>query len=300
MDTTEVVRRVLEHITLVTPLGLRFWDDVSGTPITDGLIVTAYPRANPVRRMRAFSNRSGLYVLRHLPGLRAVEHGEGDQSFWDNLPDRQPFIVEVVDIERRFLPMLFPVDLPVRDVFIWEDPMGGSPLGPAPGVPLFSTPNRSVPASMGVLRVTLWDPWAGTDGAGGPAAWAVLEARLPGGRAVRGIADAQGRVALILPYPEPVGDGFGVSPGTGASLRQQEWTLELQAFYMPVPPVLPIPNLHDTLMQPPATLWTDSAYTYPLTEVPLQFGQPLIVRSRNLSEGSQLSVLLITPAGSPP
>ena len=44
----------------------------------------------------------------------------------------------------------------------------------------------------------------GPDRKGGPAAWAVLEAHVPGRPVVRGIADAQGRIALIFAYPEPV------------------------------------------------------------------------------------------------
>lgn len=190
------VTHVIERVPRVAPLGLRFWDDVSGTTIGEGLIVTAYPRAQPDRRVRAFPNRSGLYVLRDLPGLRDFEQGEGSGAFWDSLPPRRSFIIEVVDSERRFQPFFFPADLPVRDVFVWDDPGGGSPPGTMPGVPLYSTPNRSVPAAMAVLRADLWDPGAGLTREGGPAAWAVIEARIPGRPAVRGIADERGRASL--------------------------------------------------------------------------------------------------------
>jgi hypothetical protein len=182
---------VIERLTIVTPLGLRFWDDVSGRVIGDGLIVTAYPETQPYRRVQAISNPSGIYSLHHLPGLREVENGAGDAAFWDTHPPRSPFIVEVVDSEWRFQPFLLSLALPVRGVFTGQTFMAGSPPGPTFGIPLFSTASRSVPASVAVIRADLWDPQAGPNLQGGPAAWALLEAQVPGRPPVRGLADAR-------------------------------------------------------------------------------------------------------------
>src|SRR2546428_6671092 len=96
--------RKLERLSILAPLGIRFWDAVTNSIIADGLRVTAYPLSNPARRVQGFPNRSGVYVLQNLPGMRDIEHGAGDAEFWTNLPPRRPFVVEVVDNSRRFQP----------------------------------------------------------------------------------------------------------------------------------------------------------------------------------------------------
>ena len=301
---------VIERLSIVTPLGLRFWDEVSGRVIGDGLLVTAYPETRPYRRLQAVSNPSGIYSLHHLPGLREIENGAGDAAFWDNHPPRSPFIVEVVDSARRFQPFLLLLALPVRGVLDWQGFMGESPpgtptAGPG-GVPLYSTASRTVPAAMAVIRADLWDPQAGPSHQGGPAAWAVLEAHVLGGHTVRGIADEQGRVALIFAYPEPVTNGLNSPPDSsplsppegGMSLREQAWPITLQVAYErrhPIPPILP---LLEILAQLPAQLWDDFP-RMELTQVTLRFGQELVLKSSNV-EGRARSELWITPAGSPP
>src|SRR5262249_39340010 len=67
----------IERLTLVAPLGLRFWDEVSGRAVGDGLLVTVYPETQPARRVPALSNRSGIYVLHQLPGVREFTNGTG-------------------------------------------------------------------------------------------------------------------------------------------------------------------------------------------------------------------------------
>jgi len=297
---------VIERLTIVTPLGLRFWDEVSGRAIGDGLNVSAFPATQPYRRVQAVCNPSGIYTLQHLPGLRELENGEGGDAYWANLPPRSPFIVEVIDGARRFQPFLLSLALPVRGVFEGQALMGGPPPGATFGVPLFSTPSRSVPAAMAVIRADLWDPGAGPDQQGGPAAWAVLEAHVPGRPAVRGLADAQGRVAVIFAYPELVTSGLNSPPDSpplsppagGMSLREQAWPITLQAAYErrnPVPQILP---LSEILAQSPAQLWDVFSQTE-MTQVALRFGQELVLKSSNV-QGKPQSALWITPAGSPP
>jgi hypothetical protein len=314
VDRIKVDRaQVIERVKLVALLGLRFWDEVSGKTIGDGLVVTTYPATRPERRVRAVSNLSGIYLLRHLPGLREFENAHADTHGWDSPPSRRLFVIEVVDDEERFQPFLMTTHLPGRDIFVWEDLSPASPPGALVDVPLYSTSTRTVPAAMAVLRADLWDPTAGPDPKGGPAAWAVIEARLPGQPTVRGIADDNGHIALIFPYPDPGSDALGSPPdspllsplGGGSSLRDQQWTIKLQAAYKRLRPVSPLrnvpalPDLGDVLTQPPAILWTVFDRTE-LTARTLAFGKELVVKSDTFIEGSPKSVLYITPAGSPP
>jgi hypothetical protein len=217
-----------------------------------------------------------------------------------------PFIVEVVDSARRFQPFSLSLALPIRGVVDGQAFMDGSPPSLTFGVPLFSTPSRIVPAAMAVIRADLWDPQAGADQQGGPAAWAVVTGHVPGRPAVRGVADARGKLALIFAYPEVVTNGLTSPPDSsplsppeaGMSLREQAWPITLQAAYErrdPVPQILP---LVDILAQPPARLWDDFSQTE-LTQVTLRFGQELILKSSNV-QGRPRSELWITPAGSPP
>ena len=291
---------VLDSFSLVAPLGVRFWDEISNSVVGDGLVITAYPLTNPEHRVQAFTSPSGVYVLRDLPGLRAIENGPGDAAFWANLPSKRPFAIEVQDQYRRFQPFLLTADLPVRGLLTWECGATESLPSPVSMVPLFSSPARPVPSEMAVLRADLWDQEADA-----PAAWAVLEAHIPGQPPVRGFADDAGRIVLIFPYPEPIdfvfGDLISPPPGTaGLPLTQHEWTIQLQATYTHLHPVPLIPELCTTLTQPVAHLWVDAANKHPLTEVTLRFGQELVVRSYDFGTGTQLPVLYITPTASSP
>ncbi|HEY3301942.1 MAG TPA: hypothetical protein VGL70_00250 [Candidatus Binatia bacterium] len=287
---------VLERISLVAPLGVRFWDGVSGHAVSEGLTVRAHPKGNPARSIFGFPNRSGTYVLTHVPGLSDIEQCAGDKDFWENPPPKlRPFVVEVTDNEGRFQPFAFTANLPVRGLFAWEERPMGSPLAPvARGVPLFSAPARSAPGGMAVIRADLWDLRADQ-----PAPWALLEARMAGQPPVRGLADRQGRVALIFPYPEPLHSSVTSPPGSppGSERRplfEQTWPIQLHAFYSPGRPSPRIPQLDHVLNQAPATVVSSPSPPIPLTEVSLQFGKELIVKSQSKS------ALLIIPAGSPP
>src|SRR5205823_2207494 len=150
-----------------------------------------------------------VWVFHKLPGLGAVERGEGDAAFWAAPPAKRSYVIEVDDDLGRFLPFQLPVDAPVRDPApgdtsaspIWTAPAGVPLPEMPPGmVPLFSTANRTVTAGMAVIRADLWDPSAptpkGMKGPGGPAAWAVVTATIGGAKTVLGIANARGCAAL--------------------------------------------------------------------------------------------------------
>jgi hypothetical protein len=87
-------------------------------------------------------------------------------------------------------------------------------------------------------------------------------------------------------------------------LTDQVWTIRVSALYaVQSPPQIPsndsLPDLRATLSQPEAVIWADEAQTDAPVEVAVQFGQPLILRSRPLSMSPPLkggSMLFITPA----
>ncbi len=308
----------LDRLTLVAPLGLRFCDQMSGAFIGDGLDVQVYPSGNPFSKVPAVANRRGIYVLHHAPGRREVEHGEGDLNYWQAPPPTKDFVVEVNDQQRRFQPFQFTASLPAQGVYKWIGPVVDSPPNPSESVPLYSSPARSVPAGMAVVRADLWD--ATSDA---PASWAVMEASIDDRTIASGIADEQGRIALIFPYPAPrpfsmssppaLGSPLGSPPGPSSlPLTEQVWPIRLRVLYTPVRPTLSppaavgatpqLPELRFTLSQPAATIWSDADLTEPLLEASLRYGRELVLQSQATSPPSQArqSVLFISPAVSPP
>lgn len=301
----------LETVTRVAPLGVRFRDVVTDTLVGDGLSVTAYPAAAPARRVTAQVNRSGVYVLHRAPGLRAFERGAGDAAFWADAATPVPFVVEVEDLERRFLPFSFEAELPFKGLYNWTSPLDPAPASPPDlprNVPLYSAPTRRAPAGMAVLRAELRDPLTGA-----PAAWAVVEARLDGQVIARGFADERGRLALFFPYPAPLKFPPASPPDSppaaqGPPLTQQEWHVTLSAAYAPAPPPAPgaagaqAHDLRATLAQllaPPADLWLHYANRVRLTGAVLRYGQELVLQSQDLDNNSPPapeSVLFVTPA----
>ena len=281
---------VLQQITRVTPLGIKFWDDATASVISDGLVVEVYPRGDPERRVAARPNRIGIFVLPRLPGPRdpAFEFGAGDRAFWQRVQPR-PHVIEVIDRNGFFQPFTVEQPLPVRGLAMPPCLPPASP--PVDAVPLFSTSSRPVPTGMAVLRADLMARVPGqTDPA--PASWAVVEVHVAGQTPVRGLADREGRVAVIFPYPEPTpSPARPMSPPfpSGQSLWDQEWPVRIDVFYDPVVPAPLVPDLCRTLNQGPAMVWSDASASTPLPDQPLRYGQELIVRNP-----------FVTTAGSPP
>lgn len=290
---------VLEWISIVTPLAVRFRDEATLSFYSDDLSVAVYPLGTPELKTDGVVNRSGVFVFRNLPGLRDVEHGSGDADFWTANPPRLDFVLEVRDAAGRFLPESLRVKLPQRH------PLGlaiGSPIASPPVfqtgddtafLPLYSAASRPVPEGMAVLRAELWDADAKE-----PAAWAMVEATAGEQRTVAGLADAGGRVMLPLPYPKPVvalgsplGSPPGGSPGTGGPITQQSWPVTFTVRYgrrTPAPGIPGVPDLADVLTQPAVTAWQETSRTTAWTSATLRYGRELVLASH----GS--STLLIT------
>ena len=289
---------VLERLTLVTPLGVRFLDGATGAYVTGALSVEVYPKGESDRRTRAIVTRTSVFVFRDLPSLSQIERGEGDAAFWAAETPRYPFVLDVRDGDDRFLPFTLDVLLPARRLLGIRfnspilSPLASQTSSSSESLPVFSSPARAVPDAMGVLRAEIVD-----SGTGGPAAWALVEAKGPGQPIATGLADGGGRVMLPLPYPKPVVT-LG-SPGSPSlPVTAQTWPIDFTVRYSRGVSIPAVPDLAAVLAQPAATVWGDVARTTPLTQGTLRFGRELVLASVTGS-GTPSSTLLITPAGSP-
>lgn len=282
-----VMPQIIESFSLVAPLGLCFHDAATGERIGDGLSVEVYPVSpNPwKKRNKAVPNRVGVYVLHDAYGLKNFPFGKGDNDFWQENPPNKSYVVEIIDQLNRFQPFQFTVELPVRGIYQWESIPVSSPSNNLFSIPLYSAPSRLPLAGMSVIRASLYE----TDK--NPAAFAVLEARFEGSLIARGIADNQGRIALIFPSLSPQNNPI-VSPpaqATRISLAEQKWDLDLTLKYQPnifvsSPPVSDeetLPDLKLVLAQANGTLWANTAKTEEFTTAVLRFGKELILRSRS-------------------
>jgi len=281
---------VLDRVTRLTPLGIRFWDRVTNRTVADGLAVDVYPKDEPERRVTARANAIGTFVLPRLPGARdvAIDGRAGDATFWQTVRSR-PYVIDVTDCYGRFQPFTIEQPLPARGLAMPPCPPPASP--PIEAVPIFSTPARAVPDGMTVVRAELMALPPGHSEPV-PASWAVLDVHVAGQAPARGIADRQGRVAVIVPYPELAARPMRAASPPNAStqpLWEQEWTVRLATFYDGMAPPPLTPDLCRTLAQRAAPLWSDVQASRPLPTQVFRYGEELIVRNA-----------FITTVGSPP
>lgn len=289
MDVAGVLAlRELETVELVAPVGLQFIDELTGTLIADGLQFRATLGDDPLRPITALAvstSPSGVHILSYLPGRRTVELGTVPLAS-AAIPSVE---VEVTDTANRFLPLRLRID--PTDVGLLRH-IESQRTGP---FPLFSAPARRAPAAVAVARALVLQS-AEPGKIGAPAAWAVIEAWLGSVRLGRGCTDQRGAITLLMPYPDALSDPLGSPPGALLALSQQEWSLELRAYYgdtgsppRPLDSTRP-PELDALLAQPPATLWADAQHAHALAAVPLHYGRELTVSSDG-AEGA----LLLTP-----
>lgn len=232
--------RVLEQLACNAALGLRFWDAAQATSSIDGLKVEVFPRLNPGARTVARVNRSGVYVVHALPGLRDFESSrQPPEQLWATAT--RAYRVEVSDPAGRFLPIAFDADLPVRGLFTWRAPWLSPPQPVVlPGdatsppqlllerIPLFSAPSRPVPEPLAAVYAQVLEH--GTERA---AAWALLAISIDGNPRGLGLADEKGRVAVLFPYPEPPRRSLASPPEPRNDFT---WQIALQAFWSPQSP----------------------------------------------------------------
>lgn len=304
---------IIERFSIVAPLGVCFHDTSTGERVFDGLEVAAYPANSGIWKNKTSlrPNRFGVYVLQKIKGLEDFSIGNGDAEFWSNNPPEKPYIIEVSDIEQRFQPFQFMLELPVKGLYKWENIPASSPNKTLESIPLYSAPTRKISGGMSVVRAQLQNV------GGVPASFAVLEARFNGILIARGIADRGGQIVLIFPSLAPQSNPL-VSPPASATritLADQNWNLDLTVKYQPnifqiSPPDLiqseeeNIPDLRLVLAQAEGTLWADSGQTEEYTTAVLQTGRELILRSRQSAHTSPMpdsetalsSFLFVSPA----
>lgn len=284
-------------------LGLRFWDVAAATPLIDGLLVEVVSRTNPRVRKSALPNRSGVYVAHSVSGLHDFEFdARPPEQLWANAT-LHGYRVEVQDPHGRFLPLAFDIDLPVRDLYTWIAPWS-SPLQPIalPGttgsppqllierVPLFSAPSRLVPEPLAVVYAQLRE----LNSQRVPA-WGLLGVSIDGAQRGLGLADEQGRVAVMFPYPEPPRMPLASPPEVRSDFR---WTVELSAFWSPPsPPVAApaIPDLAEVLAQLAIPCTVIDSTSSPAAPRRLDYRVPMTARTDGLL-GADASFLMVSTA----
>jgi len=298
--------RVLERVSRNAPLGLRFWDVAGATSTVYGLRVEVFARDNPHARTLVPMNPSGTYVAHQLPlvppppDVRAFEFSDADPDVLWAGPTRA-YRVEVSDPEGRFLPIAFDTDLPSRGLVTFRAPwlsppqpvaLPSEPGSPAPllieRVPLFSAPSRPVPQPLAVVYAQMREQGTGRD-----ASWALLTVAVDGLVRGVGLADAQGRIAVMFPYPEPPRQSLASPP---EARNDFTWQLALTAFWTSTSPpaaVPVIPDLADVfgfLLTPRTVIESTVSPAAPLR---LTYREPLTARTAG-PVGADASLLFVS------
>jgi hypothetical protein len=257
----------LDELVLPAQFGVRLLDLATGRVISDGIQVRLWPLARPERVVAAAANRTGIFIAHPLPTPSTTP------------PEPQtPWIVEVIDPQRRFLPLRFSAALPsadLHDAAMLSPPFDSDlPFG---GVALFSAPGRNLPPGLAALSADL------RDGAGRPAAWAVAEVLAVGRNGDLGptlgwgMADQRG--GLFVPIQPP----RARSASSGAD---QPWAVRLQVRYAAAtsgrPPDIPV--WEEALRQPEVTPFDSLSPLQPLADLHVQAGRTLVVRTAALAE----------------
>jgi hypothetical protein len=270
-----------ERLSLTCALGLRFFDVATGAFVTaDSLQASAWPVDVPWQAIDGIVTPSGIVAFHGLPGLRESERSDADDP-WSPAPATRMFQVEATDPSGRYLPCTFVVQAPTKGLAIFAE-SGSPPWTKEGAVPLFSMPSRAVPPGLAIVRAELRELATGQ-----PAAWAFVEAQYSSGgvpQTAYGLADDQGRLVLMFPYPEGQRRPLGGSPPTNGAngLTQQYWELDLMFFYQPLaasPPSTSEPedaaDYALRLAQPQVSASCETSPLAPLDQVNLYFVQEL-------------------------
>ncbi|MGO1003078.1 hypothetical protein [Lysobacter sp. CA196] len=290
-------------------LGLRFWDMATASSVIDGLVVEVYPRNAPNARKRALPNPSGIYVAHRVSGLIDFEFDDRepvDQPWIEALsasPPASGYRIEVSDPFGRFLPLAFDAELPARGLFSWLAPWISPPQPLAlPGtassppqllierIPLFSAPSRPLPQPLAVTYAQLREA-----GSLRVPAWSLLAVDIDGAPRGIGMADRDGRVAVIYPYPEPPRTPLSSPPEARSDFR---WTVELSAFWSPdSPPTEPaaIPDLAQVLAQLATPCTVIDSLSSPAPPRRLEYRRPMTARTEG-QPAADASWLLVSTA----
>jgi hypothetical protein len=196
---------VIERVGYRAPLAVACTDGITGASVTDGLVASAWLRADPRdRRTATRSPLSGLLGFGSLPRMWSATHVQlppGTPVTWPGGPGT-PVCVLVQDTYGRYLPVSLAVNVPVTA---------------AVAVPMSSSPARTKPSGYALVRGEIHD-----DGTGEPLAWALIRVDT-GVAAYQTVADAKGRFLLPFPYPEAL--PALANPPAGPGLGSLSWPL---------------------------------------------------------------------------
>jgi hypothetical protein len=236
----------LERIGYRAALSLSCIDAVRGTVVADGLVATTWRTANPAARFVATRSRiSGLLGFGLLPRLREQQYArtiKGAPLVWPANPQPDPYVVKVVDTQRRYLPVVMEVPVPVA-----------TPVE----VPLHSAVSRPATSGWAVVRGEVHHRTTTA-----PVPWTVLTVDT-GADSYAVVGDQRGRFLLIAPYPEALPPLVG-SPPAGPGLGAMTWSLTMSLRSKP-----------DDLVAAPGTDWDRTTESTDPPELASILGQPL-------------------------
>ncbi len=288
---------VLEELSTYCTLGVRFWDAVTDAQIRSGLSVRVWPEAALRPVVSGARTRSDIYAFHRIPGLYDVERPAGRGRGTLRSPDTLPFVMEVIDLERRFVPCAISLSLPLPDRGLFLTQLAGSPGMRAPGFYLFSSPTRGRSPNVAVVRGELIDALTGRG-----AAHAHVELEVAGEEPYVTIANDNGEFALQFPFPTLPGGLRPLDASPPAHpVSDSTWPVTVSIFYQPdilsPPPGTELPDLRDIFNQSRAQLQID-AESPPATadrwSGTLDFSGELVLRT------GETSTMTVEPAPAPP
>jgi hypothetical protein len=290
--------QLLETVTRRTQLGIRFWDPAMGEQIRSGLQAVLYPTINQRKKVIATRTRSGNYVFNGIPGMFDLETADSEDDSMTSPVDSKRYVLEVSDSLRRFSSVALQVELPLpyKGLFLVGDE-DGSPSPTPRGFNLYSSINRRDASQFIFVRGDLIDRNTGK-----PAAHALVQVETEDALSWYGIADENGKFAVMMPYPY-LSIAFGSSPPSSDGLRlfQRTWTLNINVFYEPLVqeslPDTALPDYSSVLKQAQALIYIESPETdvgeVAQMQADLVYGRDLIIKTIGYSE------LYVSPTGSP-
>ncbi len=278
----------VESVSKKTLLGIRFWDPALDAQIQDGLRVTLTPIENLRQVNTAFRTKSGVYAFNNVPGMHLYE-AFASEAEEVSPPETKRFILDVVDSRRQFSAVSLLVDLPLPyDGLFLVDDNAGSPSTAPKGFNLYSSINRTASAQHTFVRGELIDRISDE-----PAAHALVRVQTEDEFSWYGLADAEGKFAIMMPYPL-ISSSFGSSPPTtdGTRLFQRTWDIDVAVMYEPLNQ-----DLIDGALQPDYSSILSQSQGLIYTETPnnddgevseiqaeLVYGRDLILKTSDLSE----------------
>jgi hypothetical protein len=289
----------LEAINIHTTLGIRFWDPVRNIQVRDHLTVTALSEGRQDNPVLAVRTASGIYCFQRLPGMFDIEYGRQAGDRTGSPPASATFVINVADLASRFLPVAFSIDLPLdyKGPFLdgvivseLEDYLRNTspPRAHLPGFLLFSAPARTVTSGLAVIRANMIDHTTGA-----PAAHAFMQVKINGGKSWYGIADENGNIATLFPYPQFESTFHDSPPPGGYHIEspEQHWDVSIRIKYDPESLVYQggsrLPDLRSILGQMEALIWTVSPASVPGSEpveqwdTRLTFGKEMVLKTED-------------------